>query len=160
MKHERFFLNYWWQWLDQTSIDEQGFDTGDVLCEPTCEKWVDASRIVHITEQVLFPAQHFLWTPVDLEKGGTGKLVPLYDYEGTNGIRLNLEYLTTWRKWRTRQVSSADLVPEDLKQIFADPHGAIVSEHDVEVMGEDEAKSFLETQASLFGSCMGWSPGA
>ena len=152
------FLPNWWSWLDQLSIDEQGYDAGDVLCAPVSEKWVDANRTVHISEESLFPAQHFIWTPVNLEKGGTGKLVSLYEYLGTDGIRLNIEYLSTWRAWKAREVSSDNLLPERLKKLFVDPHGAIIDEIDIEDMEEAEAKCFLEEQTSLFEKHMGWSP--
>ena len=158
MQHETFYLPYWWRWLDQLTLDGQGYDSGDVLCVPVCEKWVDADRTVHISSESLFPGQHFIWTPVNLEKGGTGKLVPLYEYLGSDGVRLNLEYITTWGLWRARQVSSPDLVPEDLKLLFTDPNAVIVSEAELHEIEEGETLHFLEEQVTLFEKHMGWSP--
>ncbi len=160
MQHETFYLPYWWCWLDQLTLDRQGYDAGDVLCEPVCGKWVDADRTALISSQSLFPGQHFIWTPVNLEKGGAGKLVPLYEYLGSDGIRLNLEYITTWGLWRARQISASDLVPDDLSLICCDPNAAIVSDLDISEMDEGEAQVFLKEQVELFEKHMGWSPNA
>lgn len=158
MKHGAFYLPYWWQWLDQLALASNGYDTGDIRCEPTAEKWVDADRAVHISTEALFPGQHFIWTPVDLDKGGTGKLVPLYEYLGLEGARLNLEYIDTWSKWRARQVSSENLLPEKLRLLFADPNEVIVDEDELEAQGEEVSLAFRQSQAALFEQHMRWRP--
>jgi len=159
MEHKTFYMDYWWSYLDELALAEQ-FDAGDILLEPTTEKWIDSSKVVGIGEDFVFPAQHFIWEPVNLDKrGGAGKMVPLYEYLGSDGIRLNLEYITTWKKWRARQVSSDNLLPADnLKLLFTDPHGAIVDEANLKKMEEAEGLAFLNEQVELFEKHMGWSP--
>jgi len=158
MKYQNYeiYLPYYWELLGELAIEEY-YSQAEIRMDSEAK----ASNIEYakVTDTVAFPGQILLWEPVRLDSKRTPEPVTLWEMRGS-GATLNQKFIKVWLAWKARQVSSSNLVPEDLRQLFEDPNKVLVTDDDFEDTNEgiDKLNEFKAVQRELFKEYLGWTP--
>ena len=158
MKYQNYeiYLPYYWELLGQLAIEEYYSQAEISMDSEAKSSDIDFAKA---TDAVLFPGQILLWEPVQLDSKREPKPISLWELRGSLAI-VNQKFIKVWLAWKARQISSSNLVPEDLRQLFEDPNKVLVTDDDFEDTNEgiDKLNEFKAAQREVFKEYLGWAP--